>query len=263
MAIGTFEFFSDSLRRNTEFRIILPNEGDAAAEGETAPMKLLLLLHGYCGNSGDWLWNSPVVGMAQKYHLCIVLPSGENSFYLDGKETGRQYAAYIGQELVRYVRKTFGVSCRREDTFIGGFSMGGFGAIHTALQFNDTFGGAMALSSAMIVYGIGDMKPGEGNGVANYEYYRLMFGDPACAKDSEVNPENLVRKHQENGTVLPDLYLACGEQDFLLQSNRKFEEFLKERGVEHCYTEGPGGHDFSYWNRHLEPGIRRLLKVQE
>lgn len=259
MAIGTFEFFSDSLKRGTQFRIILPNEADVASEGDTMPMKMLMLLHGYCGNSGDWLWNSAAVEMAQKYRLCIVLPSGENSFYLDGKETGRQYATFVGQELVRYVRKTFGLSGRREDTFIGGYSMGGFGAIHTALQFTDTFAGAMALSSAMIVYGIGGMKPGDDNGVANYEYYRLMFGDPENAAESGVNPEKLILQMEEKGVQTPKFYLACGEQDFLLQSNRRFEGFLKEHGVDHCYTEGPGEHNFEYWNRHLEPGIRWLL----
>lgn len=59
MAIGTFEFFSDCLRRNTMFRVILPNEGDAAME-ESVPMKTLLLLHGYCGGSGDWLLKADV-----------------------------------------------------------------------------------------------------------------------------------------------------------------------------------------------------------
>ena len=56
MAIGSFEFFSDCLRRNVSFRIVLPNEGDVC--GEAAPMKLLVLLHGYCGCSGDWRMDS-------------------------------------------------------------------------------------------------------------------------------------------------------------------------------------------------------------
>ena len=189
MAIGSFEFFSYCLRRNVSFRIVLPNEGDVC--GEAAPMKLLVLLHGYCGCSGDWLWNSQTAELAQRYHLCIVLPSGENSFYLDGKATGRKYGTYVGQELIRYVRKTFGLSDRREDTFIGGLSMGGFGAIHTALLFSDTFGGAMALSSALIVYGMGGMKAGDDNGEANNEYYDLMFGDLESAMDRDVNPEKL------------------------------------------------------------------------
>ena len=260
MAIGSFEFFSDCLRRNVSFRIVLPNEGDVC--GEAAPMKLLVLLHGYCGCSGDWLWNSQSAELAQRYHLCIVLPSGENSFYLDGKATGRKYGTYVGQELIRYVRKTFGLSDRREDTFIGGLSMGGFGAIHTALQFSDTFGGAMALSSALIVYGMGGMKAGDDNGVANYEYYDLMFGDLDSAMDRDVNPEKLVMDRKKQGAAMPRFYLACGEQDFLLAKNRRFMEFLKEQKVEHSYTEGPGGHDFGYWNKHLEPGIRWLLGME-
>lgn len=257
MAVGSFEFFSDCLKRNASFRIVLPNEGD----GEAAPLKLLVLLHGYCGCSGDWLWSSQAAELAQKYGLCIVLPSGENSFYLDGRATGRKYGTYTGQELIRYVRKTFGLSCRREDTFIGGFSMGGFGAIHTALQFPDTFGGVMALSSALIVYGLGNMKPGDDNGIANYEYYELMFGDPASAPDRDVNPEKLILGIQDRNGSMPRFYMACGEQDFLLERNRRFAEFLKARQVEHSYTEGPGNHDFGYWNRHLEPGIRWLLGI--
>lgn len=31
--------------------------------------------------------------------------------------------------------------------------------------------------------------------------------------------------------------------------------------VEHCYIEGSGEHNFEYWNRHLEPGIRWLLEM--
>ncbi len=258
MAVGRFDFFSECLKRSAEFRIILPNEADAAGE-ESEPMKLLVLLHGYTENSGAWLWNSPIVDVAQRYHLCVVLPTGENSFYLDGEATGRQHAAYVGQELVRYVRKTFGLSCRREDTFIGGLSMGGFGAIHMALQFSDTFAGAMALSSALITYELAAMQPGNGNGVANYEYYRLMFGDPARVRESGADPEKLVLDAIAAGTPLPRFYLACGEQDFLLEPNRRFERFLTEQKVGHVYTEGPGGHDFSYWRRHLEPGVRWLL----
>ena len=259
MAVGTFDFFSDCLRRNTTFRIILPNEEDVREGSAKEHMKTLILLHGYCGGCNEWLWYGNAVDMAQKYHLCIVLPTGENSFYLDGKETGRQYATYIGRELLQYVRKTFGLSERREDTFIGGFSMGGFGAIHTALQFADTFEAAIGLSSALIVHGINGMKPGEGNEVANYDYYKLMFGNLDSLEESNANPEKLVCELKERGEELPRFYLACGEQDFLLQPNRDFAAFLQAYGVDFCYFEGPGEHNFDYWNKHLEPGIQWIL----
>lgn len=258
MAIGTFEFYSDCLKRNTMFRIILPNEAD---DKEAAPMRTLILLHGYSGGCGEWLWNSPVVEMAQKYHLCILLPAGENSFYLDGKATGRKYAAYIGQELIDYARKTFGLSSRREDTFIGGFSMGGFGAIHTSLQFPETFSGAMALSSALIYHRVSKMKPGEDDEIANYEYYRLMFGEPGSLEEENANPEKLILDMEKRGILMPRFYLACGEQDFLIDTNRSFVNFLKGHEIDFCYNEGEGDHNFSYWSRHLEPGIRWMLEV--
>ncbi len=257
MAVASMEFYSQCLRRNTAFRVIVPNDGD---EKDAEPMKTLMLLHGYNGGCSDWLWNSNIVDLAQEHHLCIVLPNGENSFYLDGEATGRQYGTYVGDELLRYVRKTFRLSERREDTYVAGFSMGGFGAVHTACQFPDNYAGAAALSSALLADRLGDMKPGDDNGIANYEYYRLMFGDLEKAKERDVNPTVLLRKLCAGKKRIPKFYVACGEQDFLLQPNRQFAAFLREQGIEHLYTEGPGEHNFEYWNRHIGPGVKWLLE---
>lgn len=257
MAVGNFEFYSQCLRRNVPFRVIVPNDGDTV---DAEPMKTLMLLHGYNGGHSDWLWNSHILDIAQAYHLCVVMPAGENSFYLDGEATGRQYATYVGEELLQYVRKTFRLSQKREDTLVAGFSMGGFGAIHTACQFSQNFAGAIALSSALLIHGLGTMKPGDDNGIANYAYYQLMFGDLEKVQDSDANPEKLLGDLQAAGAELPRFYVACGEQDFLLHANRQFVEFLKEHGIEHCYHEGPGEHNFEYWNRHIGPGIQWFLK---
>ena len=173
MANGRFEFNSDCLRRMVNFHIVLPNdlpkEWTADNPHYKRPMKTLFLLHGYTGNSMDWMTGSAVCELAGNYNLAVVCPAGENSFYLDGPETGRKYATYVGEELVQYVRKTFRLAERMEDTYIGGLSMGGFGAIHTALQFNYNFARAFALSSALIVHEVAHMQPGGGNPVANYE----------------------------------------------------------------------------------------------
>lgn len=257
MAVGNFDFYSQCLRRNVSFRVVVPNDGDPK-DGE--PMKTLMLLHGYNGGYSDWLWNSNIVDIAQAHHLCVVMPAGENSFYLDGEATGRQYGTYVGKELLEYVRKTFRLSQHREDTFVAGFSMGGFGAIHTACQFPQNYGGAIALSSALLVNNLHIMKQGDDNGIANYAYYQLMFGDLDTAKDRDVNPEKLLKDLKAAGNIVPKFYVACGEQDFLLQANRQFEEFLREQEIEHCYQEGPGEHNFEYWNRHIGPGIEWMLK---
>ena len=120
MAFYTASFFSECLMRQVEFKVIIPN--DSVGREDTAKqrkLRTLMLLHGYCGISGDWVWNSQVTELAEKYGLCVILPSGENSFYLDGEATGRKYGTFVGEELPRYVRQTFHLSEKREDTFIG------------------------------------------------------------------------------------------------------------------------------------------------
>ena len=171
MAIFEGSYFSDALRRGASFSVYLPN--DIGPEGHTKyfdrPTKVLFLLHGYTGTRADWIKDTSILSLAARYNLALVCPSGENSFYLDGEETGRQYQRYVGQELVEYVRKTFGLSDRREDTFIGGISMGGFGAVHTGLAYPETFSKIVSLSAALIVHKVAAMKPDDPNldGIAN------------------------------------------------------------------------------------------------
>lgn len=265
MANGRFQFYSNCIMRTVDFNIILPN--DVPAEWVAInphlqrPMKTLILLHGYSGMYTDWLYGSLINELAVDYNLAIICPSGENSFYLDGPETGRKYATYVGQELIDYARKTFGLSDKLEDTFIGGFSMGGFGAIHTALQFNHTFSKVFAFSSALIMHNIEKMKPGDSDIMANYEYYRLTFGELSKMSESLNNPEVLVKKILKGKDTMPRLYLTCGTEDALLSLSRDFRDFLKTENVDFEYHESPGIHDWTYWNGCLKPAIEWLLEV--
>lgn len=267
MAVGIFDFSSVCLARGTSFRIILPNDiPEMWKEGNPhlqRPTKTLVLLHGFTGAYADWMNSSLIHDLAIKYNLAVICPNGENSFYLDGKETGRKYATYVGEELIQYARKTFGLSDKAEDTFIGGLSMGGFGAIHTGLQFNHTFSKVFALSSALITHNVEQMTPGFDDGIANYDYYKLMFGEPSELSTSINNPEELVRRHLKAGDTIPGIYMACGSEDFLLKENHIFRDFLLEQGVEVSYHESPGTHDFIFWNQYLEPAIEWLVGCGE
>jgi enterochelin esterase-like enzyme len=51
---------------------------------------------------------------------------------------------------------------------------------------------------------------------------------------------------------LPPLRLDCGRDDFLIEANRALHQRLHRAGIAHLYEEFPGGHDWSYWSRHLE-----------
>lgn len=55
------------------------------------------------------------------------MPFGENKFYVDHPQSNAYFSKFIGEELVSFTRRSFPLSTKREDTFIGGLSMGGYG----------------------------------------------------------------------------------------------------------------------------------------
>ena len=55
----------------------------------------------------------------------------------------------------------------------------------------------------------------------------------------------------------------------MVDAVRRFERTLRDNGVAHQYTEGPGSHEYAYWEAHMdgvfsflagiEPGTRDRL----
>ena len=70
------------------------------------------------------------------------------------------------------------------------------------------------------------------------------------------NTKDKVKKLYENmkkdGIPFPHMYLACGLDDPLLPPNRKFRDTMKELGVDVTYEEGPGAHEWDFWNRYIK-----------
>lgn len=266
MAVMDLYFDSVSLARTVDVKVVLPNDlRDSKKEGNAAyerDMKTLILLHGFSGHSGDWLYKSLIQRMAVKYNIAVFMPSGENYFYLDAPGTGKSYGTYVGEELPGYLRKTFHLSGKAEDTYIGGLSMGGFGAIHTGYAYPETFGGIFAFSSALIIHEIAKMKEDDDNGIADYNYYKSVFGNLDLLEESDKNPEILLQKLKVAGKTPPRLYMACGTEDFLLENNRKFNRFLVENKVDnHVYVEDSGEHEWDFWTKYLEKALVWLLDI--
>lgn len=252
----TIKYFSRCLLRNITFNMILPNDYvDKENEYTNRPRKTLMILHGYTGDAGNWVPEE----LANKYNFAIIIPNGENGFWLDGISTGHKFQTLIGIEIIEYLRKNFNLAKKSEDTYIMGFSMGGFGAIHTALAYPQTFGTAIGLSFANIINKISKMKPGDPDSHANYEYYRECFGDLEKVKESDNNPEIQIKKLLAKGEKLPKLYLACGKEDFLLENDREFHKFLEENNVKHVYWEAPGNHNPEFWDKCVQKFIPEIF----
>ena len=156
MAVFDIDFFSSTLGRLAPLTAIVPIErpkrpGMDKAGMASEPFRALYLLHGYNGTDTDWIRGSRIGQLAQEHNIAVFMPAGENSFYLDDPIRGAYYSKLICEELIEFTRAVFPLSARREDTYLGGFSMGGYGALRNGLLRGDVFNGIVALSSAIIV----------------------------------------------------------------------------------------------------------------
>ena len=56
----------------------------------------------------------------------------------------------------------------------------------------------------------------------------------------------------------PAFYVACGLQDELLEANRSIAQALKEAGADVTYEEGPGYHDWDFWDEYIQHVLKWL-----
>ena len=266
MASGRMEFHAQSIMQHTNFSFVLPNDVEMEEVRDPRqyerPAKSLILLHGLTGTDTDWLFGGVAQMIAQQYNLAVFMPTCGNLFYLDRGYPGGNCCTFIGEELPAYIRETFGFCMNREDTLIAGLSMGGYGALHTAFAWPDTFSACIALSSAIVYREIAE-KGRRSDDVMPEKMVRDVFGDPDKILNSDINLEVQVRRLLREGKKLPELYLAIGTEDALYDRNQYFRHFLEKENISFTYEEGPGRHDWFFWNEYLDRGLKKLLKPEK
>lgn len=263
MAFIRIDLFSKCLMRTVPVTCIVPVD-NVRYEGEPMrdpgkPYKTLYLLNGIYGNNLDWSLASDVFMWAQERNLAVIMPAGENKFYVDNASSGEAYGRFIGEELVDLTRRLFHLSDKRDDTFLGGLSMGGYGAMRNGLKYARTFGYIVSLSAAFITRDF--VKSCTSNGIVGGDYtrgegfFRSIFGNPDTMDGGDTDCKALFDKNLADGIPNPRIYQACGSEDFLLDYNHDFRDFLKSRHADFVYDEGPGVHDFVFWNDYLRTAL--------
>ena len=217
--------------------------------------KWLLLLHGYGGNEHEWIEKSNILSLARKYRLTIVAPGCGDGYYEDTQEpVGR----FLGEELPTFLRKRFRVSDKREDSFIAGVSMGGFGALLLGSRYSQVFGKIACLSGAFIIHDVVIGNPGV-LGNADVNYFRHVFGDFETLEKSDRDPLEQARRAIAENRMSP-VYLLCGDRDVLFRCNQRIALELSHLGVPVVSQTESGGHYWDFWNRHLESAIQWLAE---
>lgn len=252
MALIQVQFLSTALKRTVPMTVILPIDNTAQDNSHPA-FKTLYLLHGLLGSHIDWVSNTRIQQWAEERNLAVVMPSGDNSFYIDQLLPNNDYGVFIGQELVEITRRMFPLSRRQEDTFIAGLSMGGFGAIRNGLKYAETFGYIAGLSSAVHIFEMPADAP-------DRTLFRedLLFGDLEEARKTDKNPRTALAALKERNCKIPQIYLSCGLQDDLLESNRSLRDHFLENGVPLTYIETDGQHNWDFWSAQIKDVLNWL-----
>lgn len=246
-----------SLQRRTSISVILPADNihflQDTEEIVPKPYRTLYLLHGLYGSDDIFLANTSIQKFAEDNGIAIVIPCGENSFYVDNPKAHAYYGEYVGQELLDITRNIFPLSHRREDTFIAGFSMGGYGAVRNGLKYHENFSKIGMISAALITDDIVNYTE-DGNVLRSRDFYESIFGDLDELKGSDMDPKALI----ERCPNVPDIYMACGEDDFLFEKNVDFHEFLKDMDIDVDFVKASGEHTWEFSEKYIKEFIKTL-----
>lgn len=250
MALFQGNFFSKSILNNVSVNVILPlpDEGEIQAGSvleEDAKYPTLYLLHGAYGDATDWIRNTRIEVYAQQYKIAVVMASAGNSFYMD-MPYGPAYGQFFERELINFAETVFPLSRRREDRFVAGLSMGGYGALRLAFLHPENYAAAAALSGAFDLKAIGERLETE------HKVGPAVYGMFSQMNDDDWNLAKLAQKAQSAGKELPHLMMSCGSEDFTLEMNHALKEQLTEQGISVHYEEHPGEHNWDYWETHIQ-----------
>ena len=248
------DFVSYTMKRHVTISAIIPGLIDdeiiagARTHKPKADYPVLYLLNGYWGDSRSWERYTAVERYAEEYQIAIITFGGENNAYVNledfmpGSYKDRifpiNYYDFLEKELPDFVESYFPVSARRDDTYIAGLSMGGYGALLHGFSNPSRYRAIGAFSPAASAVKSGLLRPESAS-------------DPAIIEKYE--PLSIIRCQVEKGEELPDLYYSYGTEDFLFPMCQEFNAGLERLGVRHTTKIVEGmRHEWPLWDRELE-----------
>ncbi|WP_078055033.1 alpha/beta hydrolase [Erysipelothrix larvae] len=253
MAKLSVDYYSNALKRHVELTVLLPVDAlnQQFKYEDLKPFKTLYLLHGMLGNRHDWIDRTLLHNYLEGANIAVVMPSGENSMYVNNALSNVDYSAWIGDELVSMTRRMFPLSPKREDTYIAGLSMGGFGSLMNGLKYRDVFSVIGSFSAP--IQKSDDLKK-------NYSGIN-MFGMSYQAQFEE-NPSafDIYQMLDQNQGDIPYLYLSCGSRDFLIENNREFVKYVASKNIHHEYFELDDDHSWTFWDESIKRFIAYLKR---
>ena len=250
MILNEVNFFSETLGLHSSMYVLLPQRKWEEMKTKRAPKyRTLYLLHGHSDDHTAWQRWTAIERYAEGLNLAVVMPAVHLSFYNDMAHGGK-YWQFISEEVPTLVRDTFSLSSKREDNFVAGLSMGGYGAFKLALTHPERFAAAASLSGALDIGAVVSSRRDRNNKDWLAEM-RTVFGDLNKVPGSKHDLMALAKKVAK-GAMKPRLYQCCGTEDQLIEDNIRFRDAVRKLPLDLTYEEGPGEHNWAYWDMNIQ-----------
>lgn len=252
MAYGTLTFFSNVMGQDMTVDFLLPDTRRryrSWKDWQGKKLPVIWVLHGNGDSSNAWIRKSTLELYARQSDVAVILPSGGRECYTDSVR-GLNYYTYISEELPTVMRNYFPLSREREDNFILGNSMGGYGALKCALAHPDRFCGVASFSGALDY-----SRTLAGEKTFYGTNAKQVFGSLEQYQGSGNDLRKLLAElHTKPGGSELNVYQCCGTGDFLYQVNLEYKALFEKTlsPARYQYHEGPGGHDWFFWNPEIE-----------
>ena len=264
MASFNCSFYSEILEKEVQAFVFLPSctfkdrEDPAEKRFSTErKFKTFVLLHGFSGNFSSWQRNTRLEYYAEQKEVAVICPDGNNGHYTDW-ETGPQNLTHLNDEFLPAMQAMFPLSKKMEDNFIGGYSMGGYGAAKWAFTYPGVFSNLVSFSGGL-------------NIIPRIEYYKqkigleqtkAIFGNLDDSENSRHNIFRLMTESRDKNDPALRIYSCSGTED--IPASKAHDVFVKkavEYGHDVTVFKGPGEHDFDFWDQELKKVIYEWLPL--
>ncbi|RSL34715.1 esterase family protein [Salibacterium salarium] len=256
MALITCDFFSETLNLSTSMTVILPQETTSQMGLKNTSTggkhQTLYLLHGFSDDHTIWTRRTSIERYVAPLGLAVVIPQVHHSFYTD-MEYGGRYWTFLTEELPAVARSFFPLSEKREDNFVAGLSMGGYGALKWALRYPDHVAAAASLSGVTDIASHVNQASTETKNPVE-QAFKLIFGD----KNLEGTDDDLLHLLEKTDETTPSLYQCCGTEDFLYEDNKTFKDMAEQMNVNITTEFSPGEHEWGYWDKKIQDVLQWL-----
>ena len=266
------DFDSETLGRTYQYKVYLPAGYDSSEQN----YPVVYLLHGRGDTMSAWLnvrsTLDELISNGDIPPMIAILPdmpsSDRGNYYIDSAYTGMLYRAEAVEtaffdDLIPHVDSTYRTLATRESRVVGGYSMGGYGAIRYSLAHPDMFMGAIVLSPAVYT----PLPPSDSS---TREFGAFSDDGSLFNEDIYTNLNYPALLTSFSGEYRLNMFIAVGddewkhpnpediEHDLDFESHRFFNRVAREPSISAEFRVYDGGHDWDVWQPGFVEGIRYL-----